>query len=328
MVWTDQGRELMTATNDVQGVGTPNANRALDAVLGMHLVPIRRSTDRFADGAHLRVEIPSVENPSAMAAVIEEADRHHVVVHRVSQGSGAMLLSEHELREMATMGADRGVEVSLFIGPREEFGVGGTVRSSDGRALSGHLRGLHQLRYAVEDIQRSVDCGIRGFLIADPGLMEVVAAMTSDGLLPTDVVYKCSAVLAPSNPVSFRQLAQLGMHTINVPSDLTLEEVAEMRALDPTPMDLYVEAPDGLGGMVRGHEVAELTLVGAPLYAKYGLRNARAVYPAGQQVMGDVVANVREKVRRAAISMEWLARSGEAITISQPGAAGLGVPVR
>ncbi len=72
------------------------------------------------------------------------------------------------------MGADRGIEVNLFIGPREEFGIGGSVRSSDGRALSGHLRGLHQLRYAIEDVLRAVNCGIRGFLIADPGLMELL----------------------------------------------------------------------------------------------------------------------------------------------------------
>jgi len=312
----------------VQGVGTRQANAVLDSLLGGHVAPLSRSSARFPDGAQLRVEIPSVENPTAMAAVIAEADRLGVVVHRVSQGSGAMLLSEAELREMSVMGADRGIEVNLFIGPREEFGVGGSVRSSDGRALSGHLRGLHQLRYSVEDVLRGVECGIRGFLIADTGLMEILAAMVTRGELPGDLVFKASAVLAPSNPVSFRQLALVGMSTINVPSDVTLEEIAEMRALDPTPIDLYMEAPDALGGMVRGHELAEIVLVGAPLYAKYGLRNARAVYPAGHQVMGDVVENVREKVRRAAISFEWLARSGEDVSVSLPGAKGIGVPVR
>jgi hypothetical protein len=44
--------------------------------------------------------------------------------------------------------------------------------------------------------------------------------------------------------------------------------------------------------------------------------------------MADVVENVREKVRRAAISFEWLARSGEEVIISEPGAKGIGVPVR
>ncbi len=318
----------MTPVNQVQGVATPLANAALDATVGMHATALARSDARFPDGAQMRVEIPSVENPTAMAAVIAAADAHAITVHRVSQGSGAMLLSESELREMSTMGADRGIEVSLFIGPREEFGVGGSVRSLEGRALSGHLRGLHQLRYALEDVLRALECGIRGFLIADPGLMEVLAAMIGRGELPGDIVFKSSAVLAPSNPVSFRQLAQLGMTTINIPSDVTLEEIAEMRALDATPIDLYMEAPDSLGGMVRGHELSEIALVAAPLYAKYGLRNARAVYPAGHQVMADVVENVREKVRRAAISLEWLARGSEEVTISEAGAKGIGVPVR
>ena len=318
----------MTELDMVQGVGTPLANRALDAAIGCHRVDVRASAARFPDGAQLRVEIPSVENPLAMATVIEEADRRGVVVHRVSQGSGAMLLTQGELREMAALGADRGIEVNLFIGPREEFGVGGSVRVGDGRALAGHLRGLHQLRYAVEDVLRAVECGIRGFLIADTGLIEVLSQMVSTGELPSDIVFKCSAVLAPSNAVSFRQLARMGMTTINVPSDITLEEIAEMRALDPAPIDLYLEAPDALGGMVRGHELAEIVLVAAPLYAKYGLRNARAVYPAGYQVMGDVVENVREKVRRAAISLEWLERSGHEVVVSEPGAAGIGVPQR
>ena len=42
-----------------------------------------------------------------------------IVVNRVSQGSGAMLLAEAELRETAVVAAEAGVEVSLFVGPRE-----------------------------------------------------------------------------------------------------------------------------------------------------------------------------------------------------------------
>src|SRR5664280_1595413 len=318
----------MAGRKDIVGIGTPLGSSALRTAFGMNHVSITASQARFPDGEQLRIEIPSVENPKAMAAVLEEADRLGVVVHRISQGSGAMLLTVAELREMTVMGADRGVEVNLFIGPREEYGIGGTIHSSDGRAMAGHLRGLHQLRYAIEDVYRSVEQGIRGFLIADMGLLEILADLVSKGELPNELVFKASAVLAPSNPASFRQLANMGATTINVPSDLSLDELAEMRAAAPTPIDLYIEAPDALGGMVRGHELAETALVAAPLYAKYGLRNARAVYPAGHQVMNDVVNNVREKVRRAAMSLEWMDRSGQDISISKPGAAGIGVPVR
>jgi hypothetical protein len=317
----------MNDDDQIVGRGTRLANAGLERVLGSSQVAIQASEARFPDGAQMRVEIPSVENPTAMREVLAEADALGVVVHRVSQGSGAMLLSEAELGEMARMGADRGVEVSLFIGPREEFGIAGSVHASDGRALSGHLRGLHQLRYALEDLTRAVERGIRGFLIADTGFLSVLSALVAAHELPGDLVFKSSAVLAPSNPATFRQLADLGATTINVPSDLSLVELCEMRAAAPTPIDLYLEAPDALGGMVRGHEVAEIALVSAPLYAKYGLRNARAVYPAGYHLMGDVVDNAREKVRRAAISLEWLRRSGEKITMSEPGAPGIGVPV-
>ena len=81
-----------------------------------------------------------------------------------------------------------------------------------------------------------------------------------------------------------------------------------------------------LGGMVRGNELAEIATVAAPLYAKFGLRNARPVYPAGEHVMGDVVNNVREKVRRAALALEFLDASGVDLAISKPGAEGIGVP--
>jgi hypothetical protein len=285
-----------------------------------------QSRARFGDGAHYRIEIPSVENPLALRAVVEEAHARNVTVHRTSQGSGAMLLTNDELREMARIGADEGLEVNLFIGPREEFGIGGAVRSPDGLLLSGRLRGSHQLRYAIEDVLRAVDAGIRGFLIADTGLMEILAAMQRDGELPASIVWKISAVLAPSNAVSFRQLVSHGGTTVNVPSDVTLEDLAEFRALSDAPIDLYLEAPDSLGGVVRGHELAEIALVAAPLYAKFGLRNARAVYPAGGHLVEAVVGNVREKVRRAQLALEWLELSGVDLVTSKPGAEGIGVP--
>ena len=310
----------------VRGSGSPRGTAALKRHLGPLVAEPVASTARFPDGAHFRVEIPSVENPAALRAAVEEARLHKVPIHRVSQGSGSMLLTKADLSTMATIGADEGLEVSLFVGPREEFGIGGSVRSPDGLLLSGRLRGFDQLRYAIDDICRATDLGIRGFLIADTGLMQLLKAMVDAGELPRSIVWKISAVLAPSNPLTFRQLIEVGGTTVNVPSDFSLCELAEIRSVSEAPIDLYLEAPDALGGMVRGHELAEIATVAAPLYAKFGLRNARAVYPAGEQVMADVIANVREKVRRAAISLEWLDDSGLELVVSQPGAEGIGVP--
>jgi hypothetical protein len=310
----------------IRGTGSPRGTAALKRHFAGPIDSVPESGRRFPDGAHFRIEIPSVENPSALRAVVDEARNLKTPIHRTSQGSGAMLLTRSDLNEMALIGADEGLEVSLFVGPREEYGIGGSVRSPDGMMLAGQLRGLDQLRYALEDILRAVDAGIRGFLIPDRGLMQLVKAMVDSGELPTSIVWKISAVLAPSNPVSFRQLVDMGGATVNVPSDLTLAELAELRAASDAPIDLYLEAPDALGGMVRGNELAEIATVAAPLYAKFGLRNARMVYPAGAQNLNDVVANVREKVRRAALALEFLEASAIDLSISKPGAEGIGVP--
>jgi hypothetical protein len=77
---------------------------------------------------------------------------------------------------------------------------------------------------------------------------------------------------------------------------------------------------------VRGNEIGDLVATGAPLYAKFGLRNARALYPSGAHIVDDACAIAREKVHRAAVSLEWQRRLHPHLVQSEPGASGLGVP--
>jgi Peptidase family U32 len=281
----------------------------------------------FPDGANVRIEIPSVEGPGVLAAILDEADKRGVLINRVSQGSGAMLQSEAELKEMARIGADAGLEISLFIGPREEWGIGAMSRGPDGAALAGAVRGMRQLRYAVDDVLRAVSCGIRGFLVADLGLLRVLTTTQREGRIPAEVVWKVSVMLAPSNPATSALLEELGAGTINLPADLSLGELAEMRQVCDLPLDLYIEAPDYLGGVVRGEQLSDIVAVTAPLYAKFGLRNSRALYPSGMHIQHEAELIGREKVRRAQISLEWAARSGRELRQSKAGAPGLAVPV-
>lgn len=307
--------------------GPTNADRALDRLRLPRTAAPLPSGQRFPDGADFRVEIPSVESPRVLEAVLDAAREHDVVVNRVSQGSGAMLLKEVELRDMAALGAEAGLEVSLFVGPREGFGVGAHARSQDGAAHFGQLRGTRQLAYAVEDVVRAVEAGIRSFLVADHGLLTVLVDMQASGELPAECVWKISVMMAPSNGAHLRLLEQLGATTVNIASDVTLDQLAELRAASSLPLDLYVESPDALGGVVRGNEVGELVAVGAPLHVKLGLRNARALYPAGDHLVEEASAIAREKVRRAAVALEWLERLQPGLRQSEPGAAGIGVPV-
>ena len=281
----------------------------------------------FPDGAAFRIEIPSVEGPKVLEAVLGAAEAEGITVNRVSQGSGAVLMRAVELRDMAQAGLEAGVEVCLFVGPRERYGVGAHARSQDGRAHGDQVRGLRQISYALEDVLRATEEGIRSFLVADLGLLRAVTQAQAQGALPPGLVWKVSAVMSPSNPVTVKLLEDLGASTVNIPADATLAELAEMRAPVSIPLDLYVEAPDPLGGVVRGQELGDLIKAGAPLYAKFGLRNAQAVYPSGHHLEAVACANAIEKVHRAAVALEWVDRLSPGLVQSKPGAVGLGVPV-
>jgi hypothetical protein len=69
-----------------------------------------------------------------------------------------------------------------------------------------------------------------------------------------------------------------------------------------------VEAPDDLGGFMRYYEIAELVQVCAPVYLKFGLRNSPNIYPSGGHLLTVATAMAVERVRRAELGLELLAR--------------------
>ena len=282
---------------------------------------------RFPDGAQYRIEIPSVEGPACLEAVLEEAARLDVPVHRVSQGSGVFLQTDDELDSMARMGADAPVEISLFARPNAAWDTSAMARSPAGGVVAATSRGQEQIVQGIEDAKRAAAHGIRSVLIADLGLLAVFGAMRAAGELPDDMQAKISVMLPAANPAAARVLADLGADTINLPTDLTLAQIAAIRAAVDVALDVYVEAPDNVGGFVRLHEIPKLIRVAAPVYVKFGLRNAPDVYPSGTHLEATTVALSRERVPRARLGMELLARSGYELATSELGAAGLAVPV-
>jgi Peptidase family U32 len=285
------------------------------------------SEKRFPDGAQYRVEIPSVEGPACLDAVLEEAERLDVRVHRVSQGSGVFLQTDDELDRMARTGAEASVEISLFARPNAAWDTSAMARAAAGAVVAPVSRGQEQIVQGIEDVRRAAAHGIRSVLIADLGLLSVFGSMRASGELPEDMQAKISVMLPAANPAAARVLADLAASTLNLPTDLTLPQIAAIRAAIDLPLDIYVEAPDNVGGFVRLHEIPEIIRVAAPVYIKFGLRNAPDVYPAGTHIEATTVALSRERVRRARLGMELLARSGYDPVTSELGAAGLAVPV-
>jgi hypothetical protein len=259
---------------------------------------------RFSDGARYRIEIPSVEGPEVFRAVLEEAERRRVPVRRVSQGSGVMMLSDDEIRELVELGAEAGVEVSLFLGPRGAWDTGG--QSLVTSATAGVARGAGGVAACVAEARRAAALGIRGLLVADVGVLAVLGGLRAAGELPGNLVLKTSVLLPAANPATARELARLGADTINVATDLSPVQLGEVRAAVSVPLDVYVEVPDDQGGFVRFYEVPEIVRAAAPVYVKLGLRNAPAIYPSGLHLLETAVRLGRERVRRAELCLRLL----------------------
>lgn len=148
---------------------------------------------------------------------------------------------------------------------------------------------------------RATELGVKCLLVADEGVLWTLHRARAAGILPADTTLKVSALVGPVNPASFAVHEQLGADSINVPSDLTLAHLTEIRRVSAAPMDMYIEAPDDLGGYVRMYEVAELIRRGAPVYLKFGLAKAPGIYPYGHHLREVALSTAKERVRRGRI---------------------------
>ena len=241
-------------------------------------------------------------------------------VHRASQGSGVFMLTDAELAEMAGMANAATVEISLFARPNAAWDTSGMARSPAGGAVAAASRGQEQIVQGLADARRAAAAGVRSVLIADVGLLDVFAEARRSGFLPADMQAKISVMLPVSNPATARALVAMGADTLNLTTDLSLAQIAAIRAVVDVPLDIYVEVPDNVGGFVRLHEIPEIVRVAAPVYLKFGLRNAPDVYPAGTHLEATTVALTRERVRRARLGLELLEREWPGCETSELGA--------
>jgi hypothetical protein len=275
------------------------------AALGHGVVEVpQASALRFADGSSYRVEIPSCEGPAVFAAVLDEAARLGVPVQRVSQGSGVMMLTDDEITAMAQLGAEHDVEVNLFLGPRAAWDIGAQAKVTS--AVGGSARGNATVAACIAEAQRACSLGIRSLLVGDVGVLELLGRLKQAGDLPSGLALKTSVLMPLTNGPTAAIYQRLGATSLNVSTDLTLPQLAELRASSSAPLDIYLEAPDDQGGSVRFYDVADVVRALAPVYLKFGVRNAPNIYPVGRHLQGLAEDLGRERVRRAALALRLL----------------------
>jgi hypothetical protein len=282
----------------------------------------------FPDGAHFRLEIAGVERASTLEALVDEAGKRNLVIHRaIATVGGSTFLDFSELRAMARLAREARIEIIMTVGHRKGWDAGARELSTPEGALQGfRLRGSDHLSYWLADLMRNLEAGFRGFLVYDEGLLLILNRMRQEGFIPPETIFKFSVFGGYASAAGAKVVESLGANTMNPISDVSLPILAGIRQAVAIPLDIYLMIVDSFGGMFRAYEAAEIARVAAPCYFKFepGTSEGDIYKPwVAESWHRDFV---REKVKMAAIVMELLARHAPQLKTSPSGAADLVLP--
>ncbi len=228
------------------------------------------SEKRFSDGGQYRFEVPGIQGPAVMKALLEQLDVYGIRIHRVTQTKGIMHLLDSEIKEMVRLAEEYQVQLILAVGPRATTDTSASVHTPEGQRMGYRLRGQEQVIRAVEDVKRAARLGCRGFLVYDEGCLWLLNEMRKKGELPADVHFKVSAHSGHGNPCSAKLLESIGADSVNPVRDIQLQMLAAIRQTIDIPIDIHTENPQSSGGFIRHYEVPEMIRVAAPIYLKTG----------------------------------------------------------
>ena len=228
------------------------------------------SDKRFDDGGQYRFEVPGIQGPTVMEALLEEMDRLGIELHRVTQTKGIMMLTDGEISQMVKLAQQAKAELILAIGPRATTDTSASVHTDEGKRIGYRLRGQEQIVRAVEEVKRAAALGCRGFMVYDEGCLWLLNEMRKSGELPADCHFKVSAHCGHGNPCSCRLLEMLGADSVNPVRDYQLQMIGAMRQAIDIPLDLHTENPKSSGGFIRHYEAPEIVRIAAPVYLKTG----------------------------------------------------------
>ncbi len=205
-----------------------------------------------------------------MEALLNEANDQNLTIHSITQTKGIMLLTDEEITRMCDLAKDNSCELFLSVGPRATYDTSATAHTPEGSRISYRLRGFDNLVYAIEDVKRASDLGVRGILIYDEGLLYVLNQMREEKILPENIHFKMSAHTGHGNPASAQLLESNGLDSFNPVRDLQIQMISSIRNSINIPIDLHTENPKSSGGFIRHYEVPMFIKAAAPVYLKTG----------------------------------------------------------
>jgi hypothetical protein len=228
------------------------------------------SQKKFPDDSQYRFEVPGIQKPDVMAALIEATDLYDTKIHRITQTKGIMLLTNSEIEEMIEIAKEAKLELFLSVGPRATYDTSASALTKEGARIGYRLRGYKNLLYAIEDVRRATELGVRGIVLYDEGLLWVLNQMRDKNEIPTKTHFKISAHTGHGNPASAKLLEEIGCDSFNPVRDLQINMISSIRNSINISIDIHTENPKSSGGFIRHYEVPDIIKFGSPVYLKTG----------------------------------------------------------
>ena len=282
------------------------------------------STSKFPDGAHFRVEVPTVNSADAVKTLVHVVEEESgVKINRIDQTAGIMRFSDKEQEAYLDVGRNYNIEIFFALGPRSIYDISASkfIHTPWGHASALRTRGMEQVIYAMEDAKRITRMGGRGLLISDEGLLILCKKMRDHGELPPDTKLMASAHLGHNNPVTYKMLEDLGADTIASQRDLDFSIMSGLREAVDIPIHVHIDNPQATGGFMRMYDAPEMIRLCAPVYIKTG----SSVLEKHGQVINDELA--LQMARQVAVSMETIGRYMPEAVQTKGRAEDLAIPI-
>lgn len=299
-----------------------------EGIPGRDAYELPNSLRTFPDGAHCRFEIAGVERASTLEAMIDEARKRKVVIHRIIAAVGGSTYCDfEELKAMARMAREEKIEVIMTVGHRKGWDAGAKESATPEGCMQGfRLRGSDHISYWIADMMRNIEAGFRGFLVYDEGVLFLVNKMRQEGLVPRETLFKFSVFGGYCSAAGAKVVESMGANTLNPASDVSLPILAGIRRAVAIPLDVYISVVDSFGGMFRAYEAPEIARVASPCYFKFepGTSEGDIYKPWVTEKWHQ--GFVREKVKMVSIVEEILRRHAPQLRVSAKGPSDLALP--
>ena len=299
-----------------------------EGIPGRDAYELPTSPKTFPDGANYRIEIAGVERASTMEAMIDEARKRNLAVHRVIAAVGGSTYCDFaELRAMAQMAREEKIEVVMTVGHRKGWDAGARESATAEGALQAfRLRGSDHVSYHIADIMRSIEAGHRGFLVYDEGVLYLLNKMRQEGVIPSETIFKFSVFGGYCSAAGAKVIESMGANSMNPSSDVSLPILGGIRQTVDITLDVYIIIVDSFGGMFRAYEAPEIARIASPCYFKFepGTSEGDIYKPWVSEAWHQDL--IREKIKIAAIVQEIMQRHAPELKVSPKGPADLVLP--